>query len=190
MVVPPPTPLTPLVWGMQMPCSRSMCSLSFNAATVTPQLVQLTPILFLSLNGSPSPCLQLLLILITPLTLDETGRANHELGLLEVGFKYHPSGKFHCRRQRILHLYPLLVPPRYPAIVGIKEQFPLPKRLGQSVMCLLGFSDHINNRPHHRIHHYIKIMGETGLPCVTPLYVRNASPRKSTKFGTILCRFQ
>ena len=38
-----------------MPCNSAMCTLRYDAATVTPHYVQLTHILFLSIKAAPSP---------------------------------------------------------------------------------------------------------------------------------------
>ena len=46
----PPPSLTPLIWGTQMPFKRAMFCLRYDDATITPHLVQLTRILFLSLR--------------------------------------------------------------------------------------------------------------------------------------------
>ena len=144
-----------------------------------------------------------LVIFLTPLYPDETGHTKHVLSILKVFFYYQPTK--HCNRQFQCILYPLVVPPRYPAIVGAKKQVPLPSRPSQAVLVFLGFADHINNRPHHHIHHNVEyyevcrvalryppppLSDRVSVKPLPPPPVWNAFPGNLPVFDTIIWRYQ
>ena len=86
-------------------------------------------------------CCPSLLHLLPPIYLDETWCVDHGLGLLNICFHSHSAKNFHRHRHFILD--PLVIPSRYPNVIGVKDQVPLSNLLSQTVMGLLGSTDRI-----------------------------------------------
>ena len=90
VVGPPPTSLTPLVGGAQMPQIRAMCVLRYEAVTITPYSLQFTRVSFCYLKVSASPIARRLYAVSRQFPQMNLGVHTIALFFIEVSLQTHP----------------------------------------------------------------------------------------------------